>query len=291
MKLGSFKLEVVNDGPFRLDGGAMFGVVPKVLWERKKPADDRNRISMTANCLLVETGSDLVLIDSGVGDKGEAKFNDMFGLESGARRLPQAIENAGYDLGDITHVLSSHLHFDHCGWNTRFSGKSDQLAPTFPKATYWMSRGEVEHGRSPNVRDRASYDSRNWEPLFDAAGRKEIEVELFEESAEPVSGIRAERASGHNADMCIILLDGGGDRAKAVFWADLIPTSAHVPYAWVMGYDLYPLETVANKQRWIPRAFDEEWLCFFEHDPELPCARLIEEKPGRYAPRPVDISE
>ena len=293
MKLGALEITLVNDGPFRLDGGAMFGIVPKVLWERKKPADDRNRIRMTANCLLVESGTDLVLIDSGVGDKGDTRFNDMFGLEPGAERLPDAIAASGYEVGDVTHVLLTHLHFDHCGWNTRSSGKSDRLVPTFPKATYWMSRGELEHGRAPSLRDRASYDPRNWEPRFEAASRKEIEVELFDDRCEPMPGIAAERASGHNADMCIVLLDGspGTEGNKAAFWADLVPTAAHLPYPWVMGYDLYPLETVANKQLWLPRAYEEGWLCFFEHDPEVPCARLVEEKPGRFGVQPVALTK
>jgi glyoxylase-like metal-dependent hydrolase (beta-lactamase superfamily II) len=243
---------------------------------------------MTANCLLVESGSDLVLVDSGIGDKGDARFNDMFGLEPGAERLPDAIAACGYDLGDITHVLLTHLHFDHCGWNTRSTGKSDRLVLTFPNARYWMSRGEVEHGREPSLRDRASYDSRNWEPVFEA-GR----VELFDERCEPVAGVSAQRAAGHNADMCIVLLDGSPEtgEGKAVFWADLVPTAAHLPYPWVMGYDLYPLQTVTNKQSWIPRAFDEGWLCFFEHDPDVPCARLVEEKPGRYGAVAVPLVE
>ncbi|MBT8241618.1 MAG: MBL fold metallo-hydrolase [Acidimicrobiia bacterium] len=240
---------------------------------------------MCANCLLVEVGSDLVLIDTGLGDKGDEKFCDLFGLEAGAVRLPEAIEQAGFELGDVTHVVLSHLHFDHCGWNTRREGKSDRLVPTFPKARYWMSRGEVEHARQPNPRDRASYDPRNWEPLFEAAAKREIKVELFDESGEPVPGVRAVKAAGHNADMCIVLLDGG--EQKGVFWADLVPTAAHLPIAWVMGYDLYPLETVANKEEWLPRAFAEEWTCFFEHDPEIPCGSLVEVKPGRYGAAPT----
>jgi len=246
----------------------MFGVVPKVLWQRKKPADERNRVQMTVNCLLIESGSDLVLVDTGLGDKGDEKFRDQFGFETDAVRLPEAIAGAGYELSDITHVLLTHLHFDHCGWNTCRAGQSDRWVPTFPKVTYWLSRGEVEHGRSQNLRDRASYDGRNWVPLFEAGV-----VELFEESAVPVAGIRAQRARGHNADMCLVLLDGGTE--KGVFWADLVPTTAHLPYAWVMGYDLYPLETVANKQLWLPRAHEEGWFCFFEHDSEIPCARLV----------------
>jgi glyoxylase-like metal-dependent hydrolase (beta-lactamase superfamily II) len=279
VRLGRFDLHLANDGAFRLDGGAMFGVVPKVLWERQRPADERNRISMTANCLLVESGDDLLLIDTGIGDKNDAKFDDIFGVDPAAERLPDSIRQAGFELEDVTHVLQTHLHFDHCGWNTRWQGQG--LVPTFPCARYWMERGEVEHARSPSERDRASYDSRNWEPLF-AAGV----VELFDDRAQPITGIEAVKAPGHNADMCIVLLDGGAGE-RAVFWADLIPTASHLSYSWVMGYDLYPLDTMANKRRWLPLAAAGEWLCVFEHDPVTPLARLRETRPGKFTAEAV----
>jgi glyoxylase-like metal-dependent hydrolase (beta-lactamase superfamily II) len=279
VRLGRFELHLANDGDFRLDGGAMFGVVPKVLWQRRKPADERNRIRMTANCPLIECGEDLVLVDSGIGDKNDEKFRDIFGLEKGAERLPDSIRRLGYELEDVTHVLQTHLHFDHCGWNT--SLRNGRLVPTFPRARYWLERGEVEHARSPSERDRASYDPRNWEPLFEAGV-----VELFDERAVPIDGVEAVKAPGHNADMCIVLFDGG-DGERGVFWADLVPTAAHLPYPWVMGYDLYPLETMANKQSWLPRAAEEGWLCIFEHDPETPLARLREQRPGRFEAEPV----
>jgi glyoxylase-like metal-dependent hydrolase (beta-lactamase superfamily II) len=272
--LGEFKLTVVGDGGFRLDGGAMFGVVPRVLWERACPPDASNRIRMATNCLLVERGSDLLLIDSGIGDKHDPKFQANYAMEQDAVRLPESIRRAGYDLGDVTHVLLSHLHFDHCGWNTRIDG-SGRIVPTFPNARYWLQRGEVEHGRKPNERDRASYDPRNWEPLFEAGV-----AELYGDDVEPIPGVKAVRTPGHNADMCIVLIDGGGERA--VFWADLVPTTAHVPYPWIMSYDLYPLTTLENKKIWLPRAAEGNWLCVFEHDPDVPFARLVEEKPGRF---------
>jgi glyoxylase-like metal-dependent hydrolase (beta-lactamase superfamily II) len=159
VRLGRFELHLVNDGGFRLDGGAMFGVVPKPLWQRLCPADERNRISVTTNCLLVESGDDLLLIDTGIGDKNDEKFADIFGLEEGAERLPEAIRRSGFELGDVTHVLPTHLHFDHSGWNTRRRGGG--LEPTFPRARYWLERGEVAHARSPSERDRRSYDPRN----------------------------------------------------------------------------------------------------------------------------------
>lgn len=292
MRLGELDLKLVGDGGFRLDGGAMFGVVPRTLWQRVKPPDERNCIRMATNCPLVARGGELVLIDSGIGDKTDEKFRAIFGLEAGARRLPAAIRAAGYEPGDVTHVLCTHLHFDHCGWNTRENG-AGTLVPTFANARYWIERGELEHARSPNLRDRASYDARNWEPLF-AAGA----VELFDGEAEPVPGVRAVKAPGHNRDMCIVLLDGGGPAgappagaARAVFWADLVPTSAHVPYPWIMGYDLYPVTTLENKQRWLPRAAEGGWLSIFEHDPDVPLARLAADGRGGFLPEPVALPE
>ncbi|MFL6195397.1 MAG: MBL fold metallo-hydrolase [Thermoanaerobaculia bacterium] len=281
MELGNLEITRVSDGEFRLDGGAMFGVVPRVLWEKAKPADAQNRIRMDTNCLLVARGGDLLLIDTGIGDKHDARFQEMYGMDPGAVRLPEAIHRAGYELEDVTHVLLSHLHFDHCGWNTRERG--GRLAPTFPRARYWLQRGEVEHGRHPNERDRASYFPQNWEPLFEAGV-----AELFDEEAEPIPGVRAVRTPGHNADMCIVLLDGG-EGQRAVYWADLVPTSAHVLYPWIMSYDLYPLTTLENKKLWLPRAAREDWLCIFEHDPVVPFARLVEEKPGRFRAVPVEV--
>ena len=257
----------------------MFGLVPKVLWERQRPADERNRIAMTANCPLVESGDDLLLIDTGIGDKNDDKFADIFGLEEGAERLPESIRRAGFEPEDVTHVLLTNLHFDHCGWNTRLEG--DRLVPTFPRAHYWLERGEVAHARAPGERDRASYDARNWEPLFEAGV-----VELFDDRAEPIAGVEAVKTPGHNADMCIVLLDGGPTE-RGVFWADLVPTTSHLPYAWVMGYDHYPLDTMANKKLWLPRAAEEGWLCLFDHDSEVPMARLREDRPGRFTAEPL----
>jgi glyoxylase-like metal-dependent hydrolase (beta-lactamase superfamily II) len=282
MELGDFALTVVGDGGFRLDGGAMFGVVPRVLWEKVAPPDEHHRIRMATNCLLAEKGRELVLLDAGIGDKHDDKFAAIYGMEPGAVRLPESIRRAGYELGDVTHVILSHLHFDHCGWSTRDEG--GRLVPTFPNARYWLCRGEVEHASKPNERDRASYFADNWEPLFDAGV-----VELFDEEAEPVPGVRAVKAPGHNADLCIVLLDGGGGE-KAVYWADLVPRSTHVPYPWIMSYDLFPLTTLESKKLWLPRAVAEGWLCVFEHDPDVPLGRLVEDKPGRLRAVPVEVA-
>lgn len=286
--LGDLTLHVVSDGGFRLDGGAMFGVVPRTLWQKKKEPDDKNRIPMATNCLLVETGDELVLVDTGIGDKGDEKFRSIFALEEGASRLPESIRRAGFAPEDVTQVVLSHLHFDHCGWNAR-KGEDGEMVPTFPNARYWLERGEVDHARNPNERDRASYTPVNWEPLFDAGV-----AELFDDEAVIAPGVRVVKAAGHNRDMCIVLLDGGGESGggesnRGVFWADLVPTAAHVSYPWIMGYDLYPMTTLENKKRWLPLAAEEGWLCVFEHDPEVPLARLVEDDRGRLKAEPVAV--
>ncbi len=280
MELGSLSLSLVDDGDYRLDGGAVFGAVPKVMWEEYKTPDETNRIRMATNSLLVERGSELLLIDTGIGDQGGAHFRDIFGMEEGATRLPEQIRRAGYELGDITHVLLTHLHFDHCGWNTQ---GSDRPKPTFPKARYWLERGEVEHARHPNVRDRSSYDPVNWEPLFEAGV-----VELFDDQGSPIEGVEAVKVPGHNDDMCIVLLDGG-EGEEAVWWTDLVPTAAHLPYPWIMGFDLFPVTIMENKQQWLPRAAEGGWLCFFGHETDEPVGRLIESRPDRYRSEPVSL--
>ncbi len=280
--LGNLDLTVVSDGVFRLDGGAMFGVVPRTMWGKVKPPDGENRIRMGTNCLLVARGSDLLLIDTGIGDKVDEKFRAIYAMDPAAVRLPEAIRRAGYEVGDVTHVLLSHLHFDHCGWNTREVG--GRIVPTFPRARYFLNRGEVEHARQPNERDRASYMLPNWEPLFTAGV-----VELFDDEAEPMPGVRAVRVPGHNRDMCIVLLDGGSPEAQGVFWADLVPTTAHVPLPWIMGYDLYPMETLENKKVWLARAVSGGWLGLFEHDADIPLARVVEERPGRFKAEPIPV--
>ena len=279
MDWGRLVLRLLGDGEFRLDGGAMFGVVPKALWQQLKKPDEQNRIGMTTNCLLVEAGDDLLLVDTGLGDKMDVRARQMHGLRQDEKRMPDRLAEAGFAPEDVTHVLLTHLHFDHCGWNTR-RGDSG-VVPTFPKARYWINRAEIEHARSPNLRDRSSYLPENWEPLFEANL-----VELFDEECEPVSGVRAVRAHGHSPGMCVVRLDGG-EGAQGIFFADLVPTTAHVPYPWIMAFDLEPMKTLEEKQRWIPRAAAGEWLCIFEHDPDEPLGRIIEVAPGRYAVEPA----
>jgi glyoxylase-like metal-dependent hydrolase (beta-lactamase superfamily II) len=286
--LGRFELTVLPDTPFRLDGGAMFGVVPKVLWERQKPADPQNRIAMTTNCLLLRGEGAVALVDAGIGEKLDARGREQFGLPADEPRLVERLAAAGVAPEQVTHVLLTHLHFDHCGWSTRREGgpsgeaSGQTWVPTFPNARYFVQRDELAHAFAPNERDRASYDRRNYEPLV-AAGL----VELFDEQVEPLPGVRMVRAGGHSPGMCVVTIDGGIG-GGAIFFADLVPTAAHLPAPWVMGYDLWPLRTMEAKPRWEAEAAAGDWLCIFEHDPVVPAARLVPgDRPGRFRAEPV----
>ncbi len=283
MRWGRFEFHLIADTEFRLDGGAMFGVIPKVMWERARTPDSANRIRMTTHCWLIVGEGGPVLVDTGIGEKLSEKAMAQFGVDPESPRLLDKLESIGYPAESIRHVVLTHLHFDHCGWNTRrhVADGEEHWVPTFPQATYWLHRTELEAARSPNARDRASYDSRNWEPLF-AAGQ----VEIFEESAEPIPGLRVVAAPGHTAGMCIALLDGEAD-GTAAFWTDLVPMAPHVATPWVMGYDLYPVTTMANKERWLRKAHREGWLSIFQHDPEVPMGRLNERRPGRFEAVPL----
>lgn len=279
MKVGDLEVRLVSDGHFRLDGGAMFGVVPKVMWSRGCPSDELNRIGMATNCMLVHSPQGLVLVDTGLGEYHDAKFLEQNGIDPSRTTLPRSLAALGIALGDIDHVVLTHLHFDHCGWNC--SERGGRIEPTFPKARYWLQRDEVAAARAPNDRDRPSYNPRNWEPLFSAGV-----VELFDESAEVVAGVRAVRAPGHTAGMAIVLVDGG-DSAGVAYLADLVPQASHVPTAWVMAYDLFPVTTMESKKAWLPRFAAEGRLCLFEHDPITPAGRLVEKRPGRLSAEPV----
>lgn len=275
MKLGRFELRVLSDGTFALDGGQMFGVVPKPLWEKKLPADARNRVRLGLNCLLVRTGAHNVLIETGIGEHFDAKYQDIYGVEK-STCLPAELKKAGLRVEDIDVVINTHLHFDHCGWNTRREG--GRLVPTFPRARYGIQRGEWEHALHPTERDRASYLNDRFQPV-------ELQVDFLDGDREIVPGIRVEVVPGHTRDLQCVRIESEGE--QAFFISDLIPTQAHLPYPWIMSFDLYPMETLANKQRLLPELASREALVVFPHDTAAPWVRLTNRN-GKITARPPE---
>ena len=278
MKLGDLEFWLITHGTFRLDGGAMFGVIPKPMWQRVAPADDRNRILMAMNSLLIRAAGKWILVETGAGDKWDAKRSDIYALE-GLSKLPDKLSARGVPPEKIDLVINTHLHFDHCGWNTRIV--NGEAVPVFKNARYIVQRGELEHAKDPSDRDRASYFPDNFMPM-----EKSRQWSLLEGDAEVIPGIELIRAPGHNRDMMCVKLSGGGK--TVFFFADLIPTAAHLPPAWIMGYDLYPLTTLDNKKKWIARAAREDWLVIFGHEAKTP-AGYLREQDGKYVLEPVTL--
>jgi len=270
LTLGDLRLTTLHDGSFRLDGGAMFGVVPRPLWERLAPADDRHRIQLTMRPLLVEAAWGRMLVDCGAGDKMGPKEADIYALDR-SRHLDHALEAAGQTAASIDCVLATHLHFDHMGGVTVRAGEG--YAPRFPGARVVIRRGEWDDAMHPHERNRASYLRENIVPLAEAG------VVDFHEGDEAVRpGVRVVRTGGHTAHHQIVYLESGG--RTAVFAADLVPTTAHLQDPWVMGYDLYPVDTLLFKKRFLREAIDREYLVFFEHDPHV-AAGYIRERDGK----------
>ncbi|HYX28523.1 MAG TPA: MBL fold metallo-hydrolase [Pyrinomonadaceae bacterium] len=269
MLFGDYRVEIIPDCEFRLDGGAMFGVVPRNLWATVCPPDDQNRIRMSMNCLFIEAGKERILIDTGIGEKWSEKHRAMYAINR-TRSLDESLQAiAGVRSEDITIVINTHLHFDHAGGNSIWD-ESGRAIPAFPNARYRVSRAEYEHAESPNERDRASYLSENWQPT-----KQTGQLELQDEAYEVVPGLTMETYAGHNRSMqCPRLVRDG----RTLFgFADLVPMRAHVSYAWVMGYDLYPVETVAAKKKLLPQAAREGWTCLFYHDADQPLGQIMKE--------------
>lgn len=258
ISLGDFELTAVSDGNYVADGGAFFGVVPKVLWQRKVQADELNRVSVSCNSLLVRTGRENVLIETGIGNKLAEKMKSIYRTEE---KLLQNLHATGTAPEDIDIVINSHLHFDHCGWNTVY--KNGVAVATFPKARYYAQEGEWKHGSLQLERDRVSYISDNYDPLIRSG-----QMQLLNGEAEIVPGISVALYPGHTRNMMAIFIRSGGK--TACYISDLIPTTWHLDVTWVMAYDLFPLETIENRKRYYSRAVPEQWLTIFTHDPEIP---------------------
>jgi glyoxylase-like metal-dependent hydrolase (beta-lactamase superfamily II) len=238
MKFGGLELIPLSDGFFRLDGGAMFGIVPKPLWEKRAPADARNRITLGLRPLAVR-GARTMIIDAGIGDKMDAKSADIYGLDRSSS-LWRSLHEAGIGAADIEIVLATHLHFDHAGGFTSPDSSGD-LRPSFPRAQYVVRRGEWEDATHPHERNRASYLAENFVPLMQAGV-----LQLVDDDATIMPGVKVRRSGGHTMHHQVVMIESGG--RTAVFAADMIPTTAHVDNAWLMGYDLYPMETLAFKK-------------------------------------------
>lgn len=268
MKLGGFDISLLSDGTFWLDGGAMFGVVPKVVWDRLNPPDEENRIELGLNCLLIQTHDKNILVDTGFGDKFDEKFEERFKVNK-AKNLILSLKEIGLTPKDIDMVINTHLHFDHAGGNTRL--EAGNPAPSFPRAKYVIQRGEWEDAINPNERTRASYLKENLIPIQEAGL-----LELIDGDTELLSGVRTIVTGGHTPNHQIVLLESEGK--KALYLGDLVPTTSHIKTPYVMGYDLYPLDTMMKKREILNRALEEHWLLIFEHDPKIGMGYLSEEE-------------
>jgi glyoxylase-like metal-dependent hydrolase (beta-lactamase superfamily II) len=274
----------LDAGLQRLDGGAMFGVVPKPLWEKRIAADARNRIPLALRCLLVEHPDGLVLVDTGVGNKDDAKFHDIYGIanagDPGPTALEDAIRDAGHRPEEVRWVLNTHLHFDHAGGNTT-RRPDGSLAVAFPQATYVVQKGEMEFASSPNERVRASYLAANYAPVVEA-GR----ILLVVDEVGVMPGIRLLPTPGHTPYHQSILVESGGE--GLLYLGDIVPTSAHLPAPWIMGYDLEPLVTLETKKRLLKQAAEAGWQLFFEHDPVVARGRIAPDPKKGWTPELVE---
>ena len=277
-QVGALRVHALQAGLQQLDGGAMFGVVPRTLWERKITPDAKNRIPLGMRCLLIEHPDALVLVDTGVGDKESDKFAAIYGLENapidsvGPTQLESALAEAGFAVSDVGVVINSHLHFDHAGGNTR-RGEGGAPVLSFPNARYVVRRGEWDWAHHPNERTAASYFAHNYDPV-QAAGR----LELVDDDREVLPGIFLRRTPGHTPHHQGILVESGAERL--FFLADLAPTTAHVPLPWIMGYDVEPLVTLETKRRVWAEAASEGWTVMFEHDAEHAFGRIVTDGKG-----------
>lgn len=275
MTLGDFELTAVSDGIYHLDGGAFFGVVPKVMWQKKLVADERNRVASGLNSLIVRTGSQTVLIETGIGNKLSDK---MIGIYGQPAQLLDNLQAAGIPPDEIDVVINTHLHFDHCGWNTVRHG--DKVTATFPRAKYYVQEGEWQYAQNPSERDTISYLSHNYDPLVESG-----QMQLLSGDQRLAPGISVKVFPGHTRHMQAVILESGGK--TACYISDLIPTTAHIPVAWGMGFDLYPLEVIENRKQYYSRAIPEKWLTVFTHDASTPWAYIGKDANGKLEACPM----
>jgi glyoxylase-like metal-dependent hydrolase (beta-lactamase superfamily II) len=286
--VGEFEVTLCSDGTYLLDGGAMFGVVPKTMWSKRTPADDLNRILLGLNSAVVRTGKHTILIETGIGNKQSAKMRE---IHQNSPQLPASLAAAGIRPEEIDIVLNTHLHFDHCGWNTTLH-PDGTVTPTFPNARYFAHAGEVAHGHLQLDRDKVSYLSPNYDPLIESGQMTLLTTEGIRADPEIVPGISVEEFPGHTAQMLGIHIESrshGGASEHACYIGDLIPTAHHVDPTWVIGYDLDPVRCIAERKRFYQRAIPEAWIVLFTHDHHTPAARVSINDKGKPLAIPVAL--
>jgi glyoxylase-like metal-dependent hydrolase (beta-lactamase superfamily II) len=303
LTLGDFELSIFSDGTYPLDGGAFFGVIPKVMWSRKVTPDEKNYVQAGLNSLLIRTehprtGSKTVLVETGMGNKLSERMIKFYGQPA---KLLTSLAAEGIAPDDIDIVINTHLHFDHCGWNT-VRDKNGKIVPTFPRAKYYAPEGEWQYAQNPSERDAISYISENYNPLVESG-----QMTLLKGGEEIAPGISVKTFSGHTAHMQAVIVNGrpgGFERARlsaapreaakangalapavACYISDLIPTSSHIDIAWGMGFDLYPLQTIENKKQYYARAIPERWLTVFTHGADVPWAYVERDELGKMVAR------
>ncbi len=265
MKIGPYLLYSIETSEFALDGGAMFGIIPKPLWEKEAPADAQNRISMVTRSLLLVSPDHIIIVDTGNGTKWQEKFKDIYRIELENLNLDSSLQKYGFTPDDITDVYCTHLHFDHAGGNTKIvDGK---IEPVFPNAIYWIQQENWNLANSPSEKDAGSFMSADWSVL---AENDMIQLVDGKESFLP--GIEQILTYGHTTGMMHPVLSDSAQ--KLIYMADLVPMAAHIPLPWVMAYDIHPVQTVQEKREILPRIVDEEWIIFFEHDPMYQAAKV-----------------
>jgi glyoxylase-like metal-dependent hydrolase (beta-lactamase superfamily II) len=271
--LGDFELTAVSDGLYRLDGGAFFGVIPKVMWAKKVKADAENYVPVGLNSVVVRAGKQTILIETGIGNKLPERLIKIFGQPAS---LLDNLAAAGFAPEDIDIVINTHLHFDHCGWNTM--QKVNSIVPTFPNAKYYAPEGEWQHGRLQNERDAISYMSDNYDPLI-----KTGQMQLLQGDREIIPGVSVKVFPGHTQTMQAVILQSRGQTACYV--SDLIPTTAHLDLTWGMAFDLFPLQTIESRKRYYAQSIPERWLTMFTHDPNTPWAYVERDDRGKMMTR------
>jgi glyoxylase-like metal-dependent hydrolase (beta-lactamase superfamily II) len=279
LTLGDFELSVFSDGTYPLDGGAFFGVIPKIMWSRKVEADERNYVQSGLNSLLIRTGKQNVLVETGMGNKLSERMVKFYGQPA---QLLKNLAAGGIAPEDIDIVINSHLHFDHCGWNT-VRDRNGKVTPTFPRAKYYAPEGEWQYARKPSERDAISYIPDNYDPLV-----KSGQMTLLKGGEEIVPGISVKTFPGHTASMQAVIVQS--QNRAACYISDLMPTTAHIDLTWGMGFDLYPLQTIESKKEYYAKALPEKWLTVFTHDPKTPWAYVEKDEIGKMVAREPQTS-